>query len=70
MNNLRSKQIFIFITMSVLAIAMLYPFIYMIDNSLKSKNQFFGEPGHSTISWHALFKTMPVGKQLFNSTIV
>ena len=56
--------------MLILAIGMLYPFIYMLDNSFKSKDQFFGSPGHSTASWHKLFSTLPVGHQLLNSTIV
>ena len=70
MSNSLAKKIMIFTLMVLLAIGMLYPFIYMIDNSLKSKEQFFGAPGHSTSSWAKLFSTLPVGRQLLNSTIV
>jgi ABC-type glycerol-3-phosphate transport system permease component len=70
MNSSRTKKISIFILMVILAIGMLYPFIYMLDNSFKSKAQFFGAPGHSTASWAKLFSTLPVGQQLINSTVV
>ena len=70
MTKSKGKKISIFIAMVVLAIVMLYPFIYMLDNSFKSKDQFFGAPGHSTASWHKLLTTLPVGQQLLNSTIV
>jgi multiple sugar transport system permease protein/raffinose/stachyose/melibiose transport system permease protein len=70
MNKSRTKKLSLFGIMLILAIGMLYPFIYMIDNSLKSKAQFFGAPGHSTASWKKLFSAMPVGQQLLNSTLV
>jgi len=64
------KTITIFISMCVLAVVMLYPFVFMINTSFKSKAQYFGAPGHSTASWGKLFKTLPVGQQLLNSTLV
>jgi multiple sugar transport system permease protein/raffinose/stachyose/melibiose transport system permease protein len=70
MNKSKSKKISIFAIMVVLAIGMLYPFIYMLDNSFKSKAQFFGAPGHSTASWRKLLSALPLGQQLINSTIV
>ena len=56
--------------MSVLALIMFYPFIFMIEQSFKSKEQFLGAPGHSFPSWQKLFTVMPIGKQLLNSVIV
>jgi len=64
------KVITVFISMCVLAIVMLYPFVFMINTSFQSKAQFFGAPGHSTASWGKLFTTLPVGQQLLNSTLV
>ena len=64
------KVVIAFISMCVLAVVMLYPFVFMINTSFKSKAQFFGAPGHSTASWGKLFKTLPVGQQLLNSTLV
>jgi len=64
------KNSLVFVTMVLLAVVMLYPFIFMIATSFKSKEQYFGAPGHSLSSWHNLFKALPVGKQLLNSTLV
>ena len=64
------KNSLVFVTTVLLAVVMLYPFIFMIATSFKSKEQYFGAPGHSLSSWHNLFKALPVGKQLLNSTLV
>ena len=64
------KEILIFIIMVLLAVVMIYPFYFMINSSFKSNAQFLGAPGHSLLSWHKLFKALPVGRQLLNSTIV
>ena len=61
---------FTFVLMLTLAFIMLYPFIFMINTSFKSKAQFFGAPGHSLLSWQKVFTALPVGRQLINSTIV
>ena len=68
--RLSLKTITAFISMCVLAVVMLYPFAFMINTSFKSKEQYFGQPGHSTASWGKLFKTLPVTQQLLNSTVV
>lgn len=64
------KDIFIFASMCILAVIMLYPFVFMINTSFKSKSQYFGEPGYSIDSWRNLFVALPVGRQLINSTLV
>jgi ABC-type glycerol-3-phosphate transport system permease component len=56
--------------MIVVAILMLYPFWYMIDNAFRSGNQFDRQNGHSFAGWHQLFANLPVGGQLVNSTLV
>ena len=64
------KPVIAFVSMCILAIVMLYPFYYMINTSLKSKEQYFGASGHSFSSWKNLLKVLPVGRQLLNSTLV
>ena len=56
--------------MIVIAIVMLYPFWFMIDNSFKSQSAFIGRGGHSLDSWRALGSALPWGQQMKNSTIV
>lgn len=67
---MKLKRSFTFIVMSLLAVIMLYPFAFMINTSFKSKEQFLGDAGHSIISWQKILTVLPVGRQLFNSTIV
>ncbi len=56
--------------MALFAVVMIYPFIFMINTSFKSKAQFLGESGHSMLSWRKLFTALPVGRELLNSTVV
>lgn len=67
---MKLKNTVTFVIMSLFALIMFYPFIFMVNTSFKSKAQFLGEPGHSLTSWKKLFTAMPVGRQLLNSTIV
>src|SRR5579875_1825169 len=60
----------IFTLMIVVAVVMLYPFYYMLDNSFRSGQQFDEQRGHSAVSWSALFRELPVGRELVNSTII
>jgi ABC-type glycerol-3-phosphate transport system permease component len=60
----------VFSLMIVVAIIMLYPFWYMVDNAFRSGNQFDRQSGHSLSGWHELFANLPVGGQLLNSTLV
>ena len=59
-----------FAMMLIVAIVMLYPFVYMINASFRTQAQFEQGAGRSTQSWHDLLKAMPVVRQLLNSTIV
>jgi len=60
----------LFALMVVVAVIMLYPFWYMIDNAFRSGNQFDRQNGHSFAGWHQLFANLPVVGQLLNSTLV
>jgi multiple sugar transport system permease protein/raffinose/stachyose/melibiose transport system permease protein len=60
----------LFTGMVVVAVVMLYPFWYMIDNAFRSGNQFDRQSGHSLAGWHALFANLPVGSQMLNSALV
>ncbi len=60
----------IFAAMIVIAIVMLYPFWYMIDNAFRSPAQFDQQSGHSLTGWTELFRYLPVVQQLVSSTIV
>ena len=68
--NMKRKQLVIFIAMVLFAIVMIYPFYFMINTSFKSNAQFLVASGHSFASWHKLFHALPVGRQLWNSTVV
>lgn len=67
---MKRKQIWIFMVMTLFAVVMIYPFVFMINTSFKSKAQFLGESGHSVLSWRKLFTALPVGRELLNSTVV
>jgi ABC-type glycerol-3-phosphate transport system permease component len=60
----------LFLIMVVVAIIMLYPFWYIIDNAFRSAGQFDRQHGHSLAGWHELFANLPVAGQLVNSTLV
>ncbi len=56
--------------MCVIAVVMLYPFFYMLDNAFRNQSQFDRQGGHSTVSWGQLFTELPVWRELLNSTLV
>ena len=60
----------IFLIMVIVAVVMLYPFWYMLDNSFRNQAQFDQQGGHSLAGWTQLFRELPVGSELLNSTIV
>ncbi len=60
----------LFVLMVVIAVVMLYPFWYIIDNAFRSSGQFDRQSGHSLNGWKQLFANLPVGSQLLNSTVV
>ncbi|HEX9034852.1 MAG TPA: carbohydrate ABC transporter permease [Streptosporangiaceae bacterium] len=60
----------LFILMVVVAVVMLYPFWYMIDNAFRSSAQFDRQSGHSLGGWTQLFANLPVASQMLSSTLV
>jgi ABC-type glycerol-3-phosphate transport system permease component len=68
--RLTPRKTMLFVVMCLVAVVMLYPFGFMINNSLKTQAQFDGAPGHSLSSWRKLTGAIPVGLELLNSTIV
>src|SRR5258708_18371998 len=59
----------LFILMVVVAVVMLYPFWYIIDNAFRSAGQFDRQSGHSLSGWSQLFANLPVASELLNSTL-
>jgi ABC-type glycerol-3-phosphate transport system permease component len=66
----RIAAIVILTLMIIVAIVMLYPFWYMIDNAFRNQSQFDQQRGHSTAGWSQLFQNLPVVHELVSSTIV
>ena len=59
-----------FLVLVVVCIVMLYPFAFMIINSLSTETQYLNGSGFSTSSWSGLFSALPVGSELLNSTLI
>jgi ABC-type glycerol-3-phosphate transport system permease component len=66
----RAANGWIFILMAVVAVVMLYPFWYMLDNAFRNQTQFDQQHGHSLAGWTQLFSQLPVGRELLSSAIV
>ena len=60
----------IFLILCVVVVVMLFPFVFMLVNAFRSKDQYLKGSGFSLDSWEELFKYLPVAQQLVNSTIV
>jgi ABC-type glycerol-3-phosphate transport system permease component len=60
----------IFLALGVVTVVMLYPFYYMALNAFRSLDQYYTGHGFSLTSWRDLFKALPVGRELWNSTII
>jgi multiple sugar transport system permease protein/raffinose/stachyose/melibiose transport system permease protein len=69
--RIRPARIVLFLIMAGVAVVMLYPFFYMVDNSFKTQAQYEGaKSGFSLSSWHLLFSSEPILRELLNSLIV
>ena len=66
----RLRRGLIYLALLVTTVVMLYPFWYMADNAFRSLEQYQLQSGFSLASWRELFNTLPVGRQLVNSTIL
>jgi multiple sugar transport system permease protein/raffinose/stachyose/melibiose transport system permease protein len=66
----RVNKVVLFGSMIVVAVVMLYPFYFMLNNGSRTQTQFEQQSGHSLQSWTQLLQELPVLRQLFNSTLV
>ena len=58
------------IVLVFVTVVMLYPFYFMVLNSLRSEQEYVAGSGFSGGSWVALFRAIPAGRELLNSTVV
>jgi ABC-type glycerol-3-phosphate transport system permease component len=65
-----ATRVALFSAMVFVAVVMLYPFYYMLDNAFRSPTQFDLGSGHSSASWPLLFQDLPVARELLNSTLI
>ncbi len=65
-----ASRVGLFVVMVVVAIVMLYPFYYMLNNAFRTAPQFDQQRGHSAASWSRLFADLPVARELLNSTLI
>jgi multiple sugar transport system permease protein/raffinose/stachyose/melibiose transport system permease protein len=66
----RGRVGMIFLIMTVIAVVMLYPFWYLLNNAFRTQSQFEQQHGHSAVSWSQLLRELPVGRELLNSTLI
>ncbi len=66
----RATRIALFAVMIGVAVVMLYPFYYMLNNAFRTAAQFDQQSGHSASSWARLFNDLPVARELLNSTLI
>ena len=66
----RVNKAVLFLSMIVVAVVMLYPFYFMLNNGSRTQTQFEQQSGHSLHSWTQLFQELPILRQLFNSTLI
>jgi len=65
-----AKRISITVVLIIVSIVMLFPFYYMLERSFQASNQFQVYRQLSMASWTILFETLPIFRQLLNSTVV
>jgi ABC-type glycerol-3-phosphate transport system permease component len=65
-----TSRALIYLALVLISVVMLYPFYYMGFNAFRSLDQYYAGHGFSLTSWRNLFDTLPVGRQLLNSTII
>jgi ABC-type glycerol-3-phosphate transport system permease component len=63
-------RLFTFATLVLVAVIMLFPFVFMVQTAFRSYDQNLLGEGYSLDSWQVLFDAIPVVQQLINSTIV
>jgi ABC-type glycerol-3-phosphate transport system permease component len=66
----RAVRVLVYATLLVVTVVMLYPFWLMAQTSFRSLPQYYLGHGFSLTTWHDLFKALPIGRELFNSTLI
>jgi ABC-type glycerol-3-phosphate transport system permease component len=66
----RGRVGLIFVIMTGIAVVMLYPFWYLLNNAFRTQSQFEQQHGHSAVSWSQLLHELPVGRELLNSSLI
>ncbi len=66
----RAARATIFVALTVISLALMYPFYYMLRISLMSNAQYVRGGGFSLDSWQVLFSSVPVAQEAFNSLIL
>ena len=66
----RAARLLAYATLLAVAVVMLYPFWLMAQVSFRSLPQYYLGSGFSLTTWHDLFKALPIGRELFNSTLI
>jgi ABC-type glycerol-3-phosphate transport system permease component len=66
----RLARALVYVALLATTVVMLYPFWYMGQDAFRSLEQYQLGSGFSLTSWRELFQTLPVGRQLLNSTIL
>jgi ABC-type glycerol-3-phosphate transport system permease component len=60
----------IFLALTVVSLALMYPFYFMVVTSFRSQAQYVLGRGLSLSSWMQLFQTVPVLQEIINSLIM
>ena len=66
----RITRLAMFAILCGVVVVMLFPFLYMIVNAFRSRDQYLAGSGFSLDSWQQLFTVLPVFQELWNSTVV
>jgi ABC-type glycerol-3-phosphate transport system permease component len=66
----RAGRLLVYLVLLAVSVVMLYPFWSMGVAAFRSLQQYYVGHGFSLDSWRVLFQTLPVGRELLNSTII
>ncbi len=66
----RISRTAMFLILCVVVVVMLFPFVFMVVTSFRSRDQYIAGSGFSLDSWQQLFTFLPVAQELWNSAVV
>jgi ABC-type glycerol-3-phosphate transport system permease component len=66
----RTGKALLYLVLAAITVTMIYPFWVMLSLAFRSQSEYASGHGYSLASWRLLFQSLPVGRQLLNSTIV